>query len=146
MSRSLIDLHPDVIPAAQAFIYELVKRGIPHVVTCTLRTLDEQVAYYAQGGEPLEYVNKLRAKANMPPIGAAESTYTVTQCDGMKHKSAHQSGRALDVVPADANGRPVWPPPYDPRWKAIAEVGKAAGFQWGGDWTDFIDSPHFQMP
>jgi hypothetical protein len=86
----------------------------------------------------------------MPPISAAENAYTVTNADGVHDKSNHQSGRALDVVPANANGNPVWPEPADPRWEEIAAIFKSQGFSWGGDWTrakDGIDPdlPHYEM-
>ena len=29
-------------------------------------------------------------------------------------------------------------------WKGIAQIGKAMGFTWGGDWKSFPDKPHFQ--
>ena len=29
-------------------------------------------------------------------------------------------------------------------WEAAGRIGKAMGFTWGGDWTGFIDKPHFQ--
>lgn len=141
MSTRIEDLAEDVQPMARAFI-SLVK--IPHVVTSTLRTQDEQAALYAQGRSELSVVNALRSKAGMRPIGDKENGYTVTKCDGVIHKSNHQSGRALDVVPADINGNPVWPGPSDKRWAMISEAGKAAGFKWGGDWAVFPDRPHYE--
>lgn len=27
----------------------------------------------------------------------------------------------------------------------IGQVGKSVGFEWGGDWTSFLDLPHLQM-
>lgn len=33
----------------------------------------------------------------------------------------------------------------DPRfWAEISVIGKKVGFTWGGDWSDFVDKPHFQ--
>ncbi len=29
-------------------------------------------------------------------------------------------------------------------WQAVSVIGKKMGFTWGGDWTGFVDKPHFQ--
>lgn len=142
MSTRIDDLAPDIQPNARTFL-SLVKT--PYVVTSTLRTVDEQVAYFSQGRAQLSVVNALRSKAGLRPIGDAENANTITKCDGIITKSNHQGGRALDVVPADSHGNPVWPPASDPRWEMIGKMGEAAGFKWGGRWTDFPDLPHFEM-
>lgn len=143
MSRRLEDLLPRVAAAAARAMADLKARGVPAVVTSTLRTEAEQAALYAQGREPLEDVNKKRAIAGMRLLAQAENKYTVTNADGVKHKSNHQGGTALDVVP-EYDGRPVWPPAHDERWTQIAGVFKKYGFEWGGEWKDFPDLPHYQ--
>jgi peptidoglycan L-alanyl-D-glutamate endopeptidase CwlK len=30
-------------------------------------------------------------------------------------------------------------------WLAIASIGKAYGFTWGGDWKGLVDNPHFEV-
>jgi peptidoglycan LD-endopeptidase CwlK len=144
VSTRLEDLEDDVVPMAHAFIQELLSNNVQFVVTSTLRTSDEQKALYAQGREPIGLVNVLRTKAGMRPIGQSENSYTVTNCDGVKKKSPHQSGRALDVVPADSRGNPYWPKPDNPAWGPISEAGIKAGFTWGGSWTSFPDYPHYE--
>ena len=143
MSRSISDLKPLVAAAAMRALADLRARGVFFAVTSTLRTEAEQAALYAQGREPLEEVNKKRAIAGMRPISQAENKYTVTNADGVKHKSNHQGGTALDVVP-EYDGRPVWPPAHDERWSQISGIFKQYGFEWGGDWKDFPDLPHYQ--
>ena len=143
MSRKLEDLLPPVAAAAARAIADLNARNIPVVVTSTLRTQDEQAALYAQNRESLEAVNAKRAKAGMYRLVESENKYTVTNADGIKHKSNHQSGKALDVVPSQG-GNPVWPQPSDPRWSQIAAVFKLHGFEWGGEWKDFPDLPHYE--
>ena len=86
----------------------------------------------------------------MPPINEAQNAHTVTNADGVKYRSNHQGGRALDIVPLDAQDQPQWPPATDIRWQMIAVVMKQFGFAWGGDWTkekDGIDPdlPHYEM-
>jgi peptidoglycan L-alanyl-D-glutamate endopeptidase CwlK len=141
MSRSIDDLDPTMQPKARTFL-SLIK--IPYVVTSTLRTADEQVALYAQGRAPLAIVNLLRKKAGMGPTTEGENAKTITLCDGVNTLSNHQGGKAMDVVPANMNGSPIWPNPADPRWLQIATAGKAAGLTWGGDWPQFKDYPHYQ--
>jgi peptidoglycan L-alanyl-D-glutamate endopeptidase CwlK len=149
-STKISDLQPDVAAVAQKVLDALDQFKIPYVVTSTIRTIDEQKALYAQGRQPLEVVNELRQIANLPPIGEADNSYTVTNDDGVKYKSNHQSGRALDVTPADAKGDPIWPEPSDPRWNQIAQFFMVQNFKWGGNWTkehDGIDPdyPHYEM-
>jgi peptidoglycan LD-endopeptidase CwlK len=145
MNTNIDDLQSDVAARAHASMAALKVSGIPAAVTSTLRTEAVQMALFAQGRDALPAVNLLRSQAGMPPIGAVDNSYTVTNCDGVKYKSNHQGGRALDVVPLNAAGNPVWPDHMDPRWAQIASVMKANGFQWGGDWPRFPDFPHYEM-
>ncbi len=151
MSTKLEDLTPDTQARAVKAIADLVARGIPYAVTYTLRTYAEQAALYAQGRQDLLTVNALRDAAGLPHIGQADNSYVVTQASGKKitdggtGRSPHQFGTALDVVPINNVGNPIWPGASDPRWAQIAQSFKAQGFEWGGDWTDFQDLPHYQL-
>lgn len=150
MSTKLEDLTVATQIAAAKALADLKTRGIPYIVTYTLRTYAEQAALYAQGRQSLMAVNTLRARAGLPDIPEKENTYIVTNCDGRKiseggkGRSPHQLGTALDVVPLDGT-RAMWPHASDPRWKQIAESFKKNGFTWGGDWKDFPDLPHYQL-
>ena len=149
MSTKLEDLTPATQIAAVRALASLKASGVPYVVTYTLRTYAEQAALYAQGRKQLNIVNSLRATAKLGPITEGENNI-VTNCDGKriseggKGRSPHQLGIALDVVPM-VRGGPAWPTADDPRWKEIASAFKAQGFEWGGDWTDFPDLPHYQL-
>ena len=143
MSQRLVDLNPETYFLANEAIAELQSLKIPHAVTSTKRTIEEQGALYAQGRAKLDAVNSKRQFAGMPKISDRENAYTVTNCDGVKTKSNHQSGDALDVVPLEGV-RPVWPSPSDPRWQEIARVMMKHGFEWGGQWTRFPDFPHYE--
>lgn len=150
MSTKISDLAPDVAAAATAAIQDMLDRHVPHAVTSTLRTTAEQVALHAQGREDLGTVNRLRELAGLAPIGEDDNSYTVTNADGVKDKSNHQSGRALDIVPVNENDVPIWPDHSDVRWQMICVVMKEHGFTWGGNWTkekDGIDPdfPHYEM-
>ena len=145
MGKKLEELHPVAMVAAVSAVAALKDAGILFAITSTRRTWEEQFALYAQGRKSLDEVNVLRDKAKMPRIKEVDNTYVVTNCDGIKIKSRHQSGRAIDVVPADERGNPHWPPPYDGRWGKIAWVMKRFGFSWGGDWIQFRDLPHYEI-
>lgn len=143
LSKRLSDLQPAAFKAATAAGENLRLLGIPYADTSTLRTQEEQYAFWCQGRKPLVLVNDARRIAGLWSIKDAENKYTITNCDGIKTKSAHQSGLALDRVPVDARGSPCWPPASDPRWIQIAMVMEAHGFEWGGRWKDFQDLPHY---
>ena len=53
--------------------------------------------------------------------------------------SNHNFGLAFDVV-----GITSGKIDYNLNWKTLSTLGKAEGFEWGGDWKSFTDKPHFQ--
>lgn len=111
-------LHPKIRADATAFINTVeAKTGIKLRVTQGFRSFKEQNDLYAQG----------RAKPGK----------IVTNAKG--GESYHNYGLALDVC--EIRGRQaIW----ECDWKKIAPIGKALGWEWGGDWTKFKDRPHFQ--
>lgn len=158
MSTKLSDLRPAAKSMAEHAISGMKAHGIKFAVTSTLRTEGEQIALYAQGREQLAAVNVKRRWAGMAPIGEKDNSYTVTNCDGVKVKSRHQSGLAIDVVPTDDHGNPIWPAESDPRWKIISAFMESVGFRWGGDWNGdgktrydgdktetMVDYPHYEL-
>lgn len=122
-SRSLDDLDPRVKPKVESFLAACKAAGIEILVTCTLRTYEEQAKLYAQGRtEPGKIVT--RAKPG---------------------QSAHNAGLALDVVPL-LHGKPVWDFP-DPLWSKVGALGQEAGLQWyGAPGAEFVEAAHFQLP
>lgn len=122
------------------------------------RTDAMQIAMHAQGRKSLIEVNALRRNAKMSPIEDGDNKYAITDCDGVHSKSAHQSGKAVDIVPMDAKGNPYWPSLNDPQWRIIASAMMGQGLQWGGDWNMdgrtrsdgdinekyIVDFPHYQ--
>lgn len=93
-------------------------------VTSGLRTDAEQLALWSKGrnGDPGQIVTNART---------AES-------------SAHGRGAAIDLVPLDEEGRPVWLD-SDPRWQIIGTLAERMGLEWGGRWGKFRDMPHVQL-
>lgn len=71
----------------------------------------------------------------------------VTQLDGYKKESYHQSGRAFDVfgyVDGKANYEHIVMTHIAAALlQAASEFGVA--LEWGGFWTSFVDMPHYQL-
>jgi peptidoglycan L-alanyl-D-glutamate endopeptidase CwlK len=120
-SRKLDDLRPEVRPQVDAFLAACESAGLDVLVTCTLRSNDEQTQLYAQGRTAPGHI-VTNAKAG---------------------QSAHNYGLALDIVPM-VNGKPDWNG-KDPVWQQIGELGVAAGLTWlGSPGSSFPEEPHFE--
>jgi len=117
--RVVQKLHPKIRDKAREFIVKAEQEGIILRITSGLRTWAEQDNLYAQG----------RTKP-----GAI-----VTNAKG--GSSNHNYGLAFDVVPIE-NGNVNW---NSKNWNKIGQIGKSVGFDWGGDWSGFVDKPHFEM-
>ncbi len=137
-SRKIEDLHESVRSKAEAFLRECGERGIAILITCTLRSMEEQAALYAQGREEVTKVNELRRLAGMPPLGPENRIVT----NARPGYSLHNFGLAFDVVPLDG-GKPIWNSSH-PVWQRIGNNGKGVGLEWAGEWKRFREYPHFQ--
>ncbi len=118
----LAEVNPQLANRIRAMAADLKAQGIDIMVTSGYRSFAEQNALYAQG----------RTKPGN----------IVTNARG--GQSLHNYGLAIDVVPLGANGQPDWNVPNSV-WQKIGAAGKRQGMEWGGDWTSFVDRPHFQM-
>jgi peptidoglycan L-alanyl-D-glutamate endopeptidase CwlK len=139
-----VDLEPETAHMVDLAESIMKQHGVKGKRTSGRRTDAEQIALHAQGRKLLPDVNALRKTAGLSPIGTVDNSYVVTECDGVKDRSPHQDGRAMDYTPVDSSGAPVWPGKADPRWLAIAECFELAGLTWGGRWTKFPDYPHYE--
>lgn len=77
----------------------------------------------------------------------AEQRANVNKGVSQTMKSYHIVGQALDFVPIDSKGIAQWSAAAykkEPYKSAIA-YAKSIGFEWGGDWSGFIDAPHLQF-
>ena len=100
------------------------KHGIKVRVTQGLRTYAQQNDLYSKGRDD---------KGNV-----TDQSKVVTNAKG--GDSFHNFGLAIDVVEIN-NGKALW---SNKNWNLIGKVGKECGFEWGGDWSSFVDKPHFQ--
>ena len=75
-----------------------------------------------------------------------------SQLDGTTKKSYHQTGNALDIIPykvdktqEDKAFRYFTQLMFD-EWQRGISAGIYKGIlQWGGNWRNFIDKPHWQV-
>lgn len=116
---------------------------ITYVVMETLRDQNVQDAYYAQGRQPLEQVNALRAIAGLIPIDEKQNGSIITHAK----ISNHTSGNAIDMPPTRIAGskNPWWNAPAEV-WERMATVAEYVGLVAGYHWKGFVDSDHFEMP
>lgn len=122
--EQLKTVHPDL----QTLFIEVIKHRDCTIVE-GLRTQERQQELFA--------------------LGRDKPGDVVTNADGITHRSKHQDGNAIDVVP--------YPERYDEDAliafgnfvKGIAVMLRRYGaidndIEWGGDWR-FIDRPHWQL-
>jgi peptidoglycan L-alanyl-D-glutamate endopeptidase CwlK len=119
----IAQLKPPVQTKARELLQRAINLGIPLVVTQAYRDPAQQARLYAQGRTTPGAI-----VTNAPPGW-----------------SWHEYKLAFDVAVLDqATGRPTWPND-NALWQQIGAAGKAAGLEWGGDWTGIVDRPHFQF-
>ena len=71
-----------------------------------------------------------------------------SRCDGYNKKSYHQSGNAFDIF-GYHNGKATWDKQVltaiARHIQKVARDNYKVELTWGGDWTSFVDMPHFQI-
>ena len=151
----------DLVPKLQMLYYQFKAKmdlaKIPFIVTCTARTVKEQVALYAQGRQILNEVNVLRAQAQLPPITEAENKNKVTSTLQSKHLvdledpiTTNDKSSAFDIAILK-NGKATWDLKINvnnneiPDYMEAGKIGQSVGLIWGGSWINFKDYPHFQL-
>jgi phage tail protein X len=119
--KRLAALNPQLSERGRTMLDRCARGGLALLVTQGLRTWEEQDALFAQGRTaPGKIVTNARGG-----------------------QSYHNFGLAFDVLVLDAMGKAEWDPTH-PGWRQAADVGKALGLEWGGDWQTIKDQPHFQ--
>jgi len=148
MNNKIQLLKPEARPLFETFLDALDKHGLNFCILETLRTQETQDAYYAQGREGLEEINRLRKIAGLYLIGADEAKRVITQT---RH-SMHQDGLAADIVPI-IGGKIPWLISADNAelWLTFGRLGQESGLEWGGTWKPLNsfgigwDAPHYQI-
>jgi len=129
-SAKLQGLHPVVLTATFKLIEMSFAKGVPIVITQGYRSVMEQDALYAQGRtKPGKIVTNARGGRSLHNYGVAID-FALLLPDGKQV--------SWDMLrDGNANGRRDW--------DEAVEIAKKLGFEWGGDWKSFVDTPHFQM-
>lgn len=120
--RLLTKVHPDLAKVVRRAAAGMAG-DLGFVVTCGLRTLEEQKRLKAAG---------------------ASRTLRSRHLPGAKTGLSH----AVDLA-ATLGGKVKWDWPLYAKlaaaMKAAANAEKVT-IEWGGDWSSFKDGPHFQLP
>lgn len=117
--RDINELHPKVKELAEKLIAECKKQGLNVLITETYRTVARQDALYAQGRTTPGSI--------------------VTNAKGSDMSSYHQWRLAFDFC-QNIRGKE-----YDMTFmNKVGAIGQKLGLEWGGAWTGFKDTPHFQ--
>jgi peptidoglycan L-alanyl-D-glutamate endopeptidase CwlK len=122
-SRKIEDLTPECQIICKKFLEKLLEKDIHVKIIQTLRDAEYQQSLFK--------------------IGRSLPGKKVTNCDGVKKKSAHQSGMAFDIVPVDKSGKILWND--SETFKEIADIGVSLGLRAGYYFKTLPDSPHFEM-
>ena len=119
MSRKLDDLDPAFRPLAVEFLARLTEARIPVVITCTLRTAEEQQEAVSKGVSWTMHSRHLSGKAiDVCPY----KTYVLHGMNSLQWDER------------------------DPVWTRIGAIGQACGLKWGvvKDGKQ-VDPGHFEM-
>ena len=122
-SRKIEDLKPIAQLKCREFIKACEEAGLSIKIIQTLRDAQYQNSLYQQG-----------RNGDKRPI--------VTNKDGYKEQSNHQSGLAWDAVPVDDKGVIRWKD--NAKFKQMADIAKTLGIKAGYYWK-MVDSPHFEL-
>lgn len=117
-SRDIESLRPDVRENVKMILHECDVRGLPVLITSTLRDQEYQTKLYAQG-----------------------RTVPGAIVTNAKLIGFHGYGLAFDFC-RNVRGREY--DDTDGFFSKVAAIAKSYGFSWGGDWRSFPDKPHLQ--
>lgn len=108
-------VHPELRKKVVLLIEKCKEEGISIRVTSDVRDCNEQNTYYYGG---------------------------TSNAFGSEYQSYHQWRLAFDVCIVSNTLEGC----YDKELlMRVGEIGKSLGLEWGGDWKNFVDMPHFQL-
>ncbi len=156
MSRDLSELDPELFELYQKFNLKMGEAGLIHVVTCTSRTILEQMALYTMGRLSVGDVNLFRHAADLYPIGIEENK-KVTWTLSSKHVTNmfdkdlnNDKARAFDFAILNKRGQAVWDLKVNvneneiPDYEEAGKIGESVGLAWGGRFPS-PDPPHLEL-
>lgn len=118
MIKPTPSLQPLVERKAKAVLEEMKLMGHEMRITQGYRSIEEQNKLYAQGRTtPGSIVTNAKGGQSFHNYGVA--------VDFVFRKEGYSASNSL--------------------WQTFGAIGKKHGFEWGGDWTSFIDRPHLEI-
>jgi hypothetical protein len=146
INRSIDALRRPLADKVKLALIRYERERFPVVVIETDRSQLVQDAYYAQGRESLEEVNRLRVVAGLYPIKERENTIITNA-----RVSNHTGGNAVDLCPEILGkpGYPWWNAPQEV-WEKMGIIAEECGLDWcaggyGQTWGKGWDNPHFEI-
>jgi peptidoglycan L-alanyl-D-glutamate endopeptidase CwlK len=146
INRNIDALQAELAAAARRFLERCGHEQLAVLVIETDRSQAVQNAYYAQGRQALEAVNRLRAAAGLYLITERENT-VITNA----RVSNHTGGNAVDMCP-EIDGKPGYPWWNAPSWvwEHMGRLAEQCGLDWcaggyGQVWGKGWDNPHFEL-
>lgn len=122
--KNILTLHPKAQEAARASLTAIRAAGINARIISGTRTYAEQNELYRKG-----------RFGNPPPI--------VTKAQG--GESNHNFGIAWDIGIFTQNGGYFGDSPLYSQAGQVVMTAGITGLEWGGNWTEFVDHPHYQL-
>jgi len=146
VNKSIDALKPRLAEAVRLFLSRCKEKGLKVLVIETDRSQEVQNAYYAQGRQNLDEVNKLRGKAGLYLLEESENKIVTNA-----KISNHTGGGAIDMCPEIPGrpGCPYWNAPKE-LWEEIGQLAESCGLDWcaggyGQTWAKDWDNPHFEL-
>ena len=156
MSKNLYLLNTTFLEAVQELmgIYDS-DPSADLIVTCTLRSAEDQARLYRNGRSLHAIRHRARALAEKwgrPDLAKilmdVGPQYGKTiRTNAAPGQSVHQYGMAIDCVVL-VDGKPVWgdKKSHDLAiWREYGARAKSCGLEWSGDWKRFKEKPHVQQ-
>lgn len=152
MKPRIEDMHPHLHDAYQFWKHKMDLAGIPFILTCVLRSRDEQDALYAQGRQSISEVNRLRRIAGMSELNSKDNLYKVTWTLNSRHfPDTTGKSRAFDFAILKPNKKQIeWDVKWDmdrdgiPEYMEAAKIAVEVGLESGAFWKK-PDYPHIQL-
>lgn len=118
-SKDISKLRPDVAVNCRALLALCAQQGLPVLVTNTVRDDAYQAYLYEQGRT---------RPGSIVTNGKVPTFHSV------------KAGLAFDIC-KNVKGQEYTDLEF---FEKVAAIAKPMGFTWGGDWSSFVDRPHFQ--
>lgn len=146
VNKNIDALKPELAAAVRRFLNRCAEEKIPVLIIETEREQAVQDAYYAQGRQDLDAVNRLREAIGLHLLGEFENKIVTNA-----KVSRHTGGNAVDIAPEVPGkpGQPWWNAPMW-TWERIGAVAETCGLDWcaggyGQTWGKGWDNPHFEL-